>query len=236
MGALPSWWVEPDEGRPGRPAPEEGRARQRRSAPLLAVAEESRGDPAPIGDAGVFDVQGRAHNDLVARGPHRLDGLQRCGEGCGLAPAPAHRRLRFDAPHVAVGPRHKALDGIGSLLIGEAAAEVMGQKGGRVARNLHGPDSSSGVSFVSVIGNGGKALSRTPGRRPGHGHARPLGGVTAGIREDARGRRAPRGAGAMWRWMAYRCRRIGSEQGDSGTTANSLREVGETESARQAET
>ena len=32
-----------------------------------------------------------------------------------------------------------------------------------------------------------QALSRTPGRRPGHGHARPLGGVTAGIREDARG-------------------------------------------------
>ena len=40
----------------------------------------------------------------------------------------------------------------------------------------------------------------------------------------------------MWRWVAYRCRRKGSEQGDSGTTANSLREVGETESARQAET
>ena len=66
----------PDDGRPAGAGPAGRPYGKRHSALLLAIAEQSRCDPAPVLDPGVPEADPGADDDLVPRGPHLPDRLQ----------------------------------------------------------------------------------------------------------------------------------------------------------------
>ena len=102
------------------------------------------------------------------------DRLQRGDGALRLAPGIRRGLVTRPAADVAVGHRPVALHDV--ALVGEAAAEDVGEDGAGVAGNrdscMHGA-----VSFMPVSGIGGDALPRTSGLRSASGRPLPLGGA-----------------------------------------------------------
>ena len=127
--------------------------------------EQARGEAIPVLDPAGADAEAGADDDLVASGPHFLHFLQGGEDAHRLAPAAALGRLGLDGPDVAVEHRLEALDDV--ALVGEAAADEVGEERGCVGRKrlgwLHGA-----VSCGPMRANGGGTPS------PGHPAAAPL--------------------------------------------------------------
>ena len=138
---------------------------ERLSALLLAVAEKSRGQVAPVLDPGAPDAQAGADDDLGARRPQRLDVLRRDRLALRLAPSLLRRLVVGAAADIAVGHRLEALDHVAVVL--ETAGEHVGEEGAGIAGKRHGCIHRA-VSVVPIVGNGGDAPS------PGHPPAAPL--------------------------------------------------------------
>ena len=145
----------------------------RRSA-IFGVYEQAHRSITPILNAEGGAVDARADDDLVALGPHPLDGAQGGDLAGSLAPALLRRPVAGAGADLTVGLRLEPLDMV--ALVIKARAEQMCEESVRAATKHCGHLHCS-VSRGSVVANGGVAPPQGSIRRPPPCQARTLRGV-----------------------------------------------------------
>ena len=117
---------------------------------------------APVLDAGARQLQRRADDDLVAFGPHLLDGAQARDGAPRLAATLAPGPLGLDGADLAVGEGPVFFDDV--ALVVEAAPEDVDEKGFRVGA-MRAADPHDTLRLAGVGDGAGLALGLGP-RRP----------------------------------------------------------------------
>ena len=137
-----------------------------RGSAILRVYEQAHRSIPPILNAEGGAVDARADDDLVALGPHPLDGAQGDDLAGSLAPALLRRPIAPPGADLAVGFRLEPLNHVTVVI--EARAEQMSEESVRAAAKRCG-HLHCVVSRGSVVANGGGALSSVhppPASRP----------------------------------------------------------------------
>lgn len=167
----------------GRRRPAGGTFKRRRLQASATVAKDAADRGSPKLHPGTC-AQRCADDDLVVSRAHVSDLVVR-GDlgfraGAGFIRPP---RLGGPAANVAVTEGNEPLDRVAAPLVHQAASEKMDEESRCRGASVHACAHSYRLLLIAD-GSSGRCASPDTGRRPGHGQARPFGGVRSRIRRN----------------------------------------------------